>query len=123
MVARGRLGRIGEQMAVRHLEGAGMVIVERNWRCSAGEVRGEVDVVARDGEVLVFCEVKTRRGSAAGGPLVAVTRSKQGQLRRLAAVYLAGEPHGGRPVRFDVVGVLWPEGGGGATVEHVRDVC
>jgi len=123
MVARGRLGRIGEQMAVRHLEGAGMVIVERNWRCAAGDVRGEVDVVARDGEVLVFCEVKARRGSAAGGPLVAVTHAKQSQLRRLAGAYLAAEPQGGRAVRFDVVGVMWPDGGGGATVDHVRDVC
>src|SRR5690606_4685295 len=68
-----RLGRLGEAIAVRHLEGAGLEVVARNWRCSDPSLRGEIDLVARDGRVLVVCEVKTRRRAAPGEPLVAVT--------------------------------------------------
>ncbi|HEY8340659.1 MAG TPA: YraN family protein [Egibacteraceae bacterium] len=119
-----RLGRLGEAIAVRHLEGAGLEVVARNWRCSDPSLRGEIDLVARDGRVLVVCEVKTRRRAAPGEPLVAVTPRKQRQLRRLAAALVAAGAHtalGTRDLRFDVVAVSWPEGGGAAAVVHLRE--
>jgi putative endonuclease len=85
-------------------------------------VRGELDVVARDGDVLVFCEVKARRGRGTGGPLAAVTPRKQAQLRRLASAWLAASGTRAADVRFDVVGVCWP-GPGRAEIVHVRAVC
>ncbi len=66
---RQRLGRWGEGVAATHLEAHGYTILARNWRCAAGEI----DLVARDGETLVFVEVKTRRGRAYGAPEEALT--------------------------------------------------
>lgn len=109
-------------MAVRHLQADGYQILTRNWRCTHPDVRGEVDIVARDGAALVICEVKTRRGEAAGDPLAAVTPAKVAQLRRLTAAYLGACGGGAATVRIDVVGISWPSGGGRATVEHVRDI-
>ena len=60
--AKDAVGRYGEDVAVRHLTEAGLVVLERNWRCR----EGEIDIVARDGDVLVVCEVKTRRSTAYG---------------------------------------------------------
>lgn len=113
-----RLGRIGEDLATRHLESLGYAIVARNWRASVDGVRGELDVVARHGRTLVFCEVKARRRTACDDAFAAVTWSKQRQLRRLAALYLAERPEGG-DVRFDVIAVAWPPQGGAAVVDHI----
>lgn len=117
------LGRIGEQIAVRHLEAAGMRVVERNWRCADPGLRGEIDIVALEDGVLVVCEVKARRRADADDALEAVTPRKQRQLRRLAGAYVAGL--GWRPegVRIDVVGVWWPPAGGSAEVVHLRGAC
>lgn len=117
------LGRIGEQIAVRHLERAGLRVVARNWRCADAAVRGELDIVAVDGATLVACEVKTRRRAAADDALEAVTTRKQQQLRRLAAAYAAQLPWRPAHLRIDVVGVWWPPTGGGARVIHLREVC
>lgn len=117
------LGRIGEQIAVRHLERAGLTVVARNWRCADGAVRGELDIVAADGATLVACEVKTRRRAAADDALEAVTTRKQQQLRRLAAAYAAQMPQRPAALRIDVVGVWWPPAGGRAEVLHLRGVC
>jgi len=119
--ARTRLGRAGETLAARHLQERGWRIVARNWRCASREVRGEVDIIAWDGATLVFCEVKTRRDAAAGGPFAAVTPRKRARLRGLAASYLATEGARAR-VRFDVVGVLLPAAGGSARVQHMPGV-
>lgn len=111
-MARCAVGRTGEDLAAAALEVAGLRIVVRNWRPALArtrqEVRGELDIVAIEGDVLVFCEVKTRRGWE--DPLVAVTPAKLRALRRLAHAYLAETGHRG-PVRFDVVGVRLPPGG------------
>ena len=124
-----RLGRIGEQMAARHLQRCGFQIVARNWRSDSSELRGELDIVAWDGDTLVFCEVKARRGEDAGGPLAAVTPAKVVQLRRLAGAFLAERSRnagpagtGQAPVRIDVVGVCWPSTGGRAGIDHIRDI-
>ena len=99
-----------------------MVVVDRNWRFSHDDLRGELDLVAWDGPTLVIIEVKARRGTAAGGPLVAVTPRKLVQLRRLAGAWLAAHPVRAADVRLDVVGVTWPLRGGDPTVDHVVGV-
>ncbi|WP_369052862.1 YraN family protein [Kineococcus terrestris] len=119
MRAQDAVGAYGERVAVRWLTGAGMTVLDRNWRCRLGEI----DVVARDGDDLVVCEVKTRRSLATGSPLEAVTAAKLARLRRLAARWLA-EHEDVRPphVRLDVVGVTVPARGA-AVVEHLRGVA
>jgi putative endonuclease len=94
-----------------------MVVLDRNWRCDAGEI----DLVLRDGRVLVVCEVKTRSSTAYGEPVAAVTERKAARLRVLAARWL--EDHHVRPdeVRLDLVGVLLQRRGG-PVLEHVRGV-
>lgn len=120
-VATNRLGRIGEQIAVRYLESLGYQIADRNWCLAVDGLRGEIDIVARHDEALVFCEVKTRRRSEDGDEaLLAVTPAKQRQLRRLAAAYLAAAD-ARRTIRFDVVAVSWPATGGRAHVVHIPE--
>lgn len=111
------VGRWGEDVAARHLVASGLVILDRNWRCSTGEI----DIIARDGRTLVFCEVKTRRSEAYGTPFEAVTVDKARRQRRLAAAWLETAGLSVRDVRFDVVGVLCPRRGG-PQVEHRRGV-
>lgn len=100
------LGRYGEALAARYLRDRGMTIVERNWRCPDGEI----DLVALDGQCLVICEVKTRRGTGTGDPIEAVTWQKARRLRRLAAAYLRTRPDTVPDVRIDVIGVLAQRG-------------
>lgn len=109
------LGRYGESLAARHLVARGMVLLDRNWRCPAGEI----DLVLRDGDVLVVCEVKTRTSNDYGTPHEAVTPDKVSRLRRLAAAWL--QEHAARPtgVRLDLVAVLRPRRGP-SVIEHVR---
>jgi putative endonuclease len=116
--ARRALGDHGERVAVAQLTLAGMTILDRNWRCDLGEV----DIVARDGDVLVICEVKTRRGLDYGSPSEAVTWRKASRLRRLAMRWLETHDCHPREVRVDVVAVLCPDRGP-AEVEHLRGVC
>lgn len=117
MAAKDGLGRYGEEVAARHLVDAGLAILERNWRCDLGEI----DIVARDGDVLVVCEVKTRSGVGFGLPVEAVTRAKSLRLRRLAVRWLTEHDVHAPEVRFDVVGVLRPARGA-ASVHHLRGV-
>ncbi|MET7451784.1 YraN family protein [Streptomyces sp. NPDC005574] len=118
--ARRALGRYGEELAARRLTEAGMTVLERNWRCGR---TGEIDIVARDGDVLVVCEVKTRRTGAFEHPMAAVTPDKAQRLRGLAERWI--QTHGGAPpggVRIDLVGVVLPRRGA-ALVEHARGVA
>ena len=117
MGERQELGRDGEDAAAEYLTRHGMQVVARNWRCRYGEI----DIIAREGSVLVFCEVKTRRGTGFGVPLEAITAAKLSRIRRLAALWL--EEAGGHrgPVRIDAVGVLCHPDGQRA-IEHLRGV-
>lgn len=109
------IGRFGEQVAARRLEAAGLVILDRNWRCADGEI----DIVATEGDTLVICEVKTRSGTRFGDPAEAVVGDKALRLRRLSLRWLAAHGVGWRDLRFDVVTVLRrPEGG--LAVQHLR---
>jgi putative endonuclease len=109
------VGAYGERVAFRVLHEAGMRVLDRNWRCP----RGELDLVAHDGDTIVFCEVKTRRGDRYGVPAEAVGPAKARRLRALAAAWLAAHPQLRGQVRFDVVSV-WPQPAGRAAVEHLR---
>ena len=108
------LGDHGERIAAAYLTSAGLRLLDRNWRCR----EGELDIVARDGDALVFCEVKTRRGVGYGHPVEAVTSAKQRRLRTLAHRWLAAHDEHAPDLRFDVVGVLL-RGEGPAVVTHL----
>jgi len=111
---RNALGRYGERVAARHLTDQGMVVLDRNWRCDAGEI----DLVLRDGDVVVVCEVKTRSSDVCGTPHEAVGPVKLERLQRLALLWV--HEHGVTPadVRIDLVAVHRPPRGA-ARVEHV----
>jgi len=109
------LERMGEELAALFLQGQGLVVLSRNWRCRAGEL----DVVATDGVRLFVCEIKTRSGVAYGSPAEAVTPAKQARIRRLANLWLSAHRVGWCETRFDVISVLWPDHGP-ARVEHLR---
>lgn len=115
---RAALGRYGEDVAARHLAQAGLEVLERNYRCELGEL----DIVAREGRVLVVCEVKTRRGTGFGTPAEAVTPQKVRRLRRLAACWMRERDAHPDAVRIDVVSVLRGRRGP-ALVEHLRGVA
>ena len=100
--ARRALGARGEEAVAAWYEARGYQVVARNWRCSAGEL----DLVARKGRTVVFCEVKTRSSAAFGTPAEAVTRRKQLRLRHLAVAWLDGAGAPARDLRFDVASVL-----------------
>jgi putative endonuclease len=112
---RQELGRAGEAFAAAHLERLGCEIVARNYRCRGGEV----DLVAVEGRILVFVEVKTRRGGRFGSPLEAVDRRKQRRMITAAVTFLATHGGAGLAVRFDVIGILWD--GSAPRLEHVKD--
>lgn len=113
--AKDAVGAYGERVAVRYLIDQGMALLDRNWRGTAGEV----DIIARDGDDLVFCEVKTRRTETFGPPIESVGPSKARRIRRLAAEWLTISGLRPREVRFDVVSVR-PRPEGAASVEHLR---
>jgi putative endonuclease len=113
--AKDAVGKFGEDVAVRHLTEAGLEIVDRNWRCP----EGEIDIVARERDVLVICEVKTRSTVLFGLPSEAVSLRKQGRLRRLAYLWLTEHAAHAPEVRFDVVSVV-RSARGAATVDHLR---
>jgi putative endonuclease len=113
--AKDALGRYGEDVAVAHLQAAGLQVLERNWRCRWGEI----DVVAVDGDCLVVCEVKTRRSVRTGSPVEAVNHTKLARLRRLTAAWLAGQDRHFEQIRIDVIGVLRPPRGQ-VEVEHLK---
>ena len=103
---RQQLGLDGEQCAVDALVARGYVILARRYRTRFGEL----DIVARDGETLVFVEVKARRGVTFGQPEVAVHWRKRRRLTRLAESFLAEGKLHHVACRFDVVGVVWQDG-------------
>ena len=100
--ARLSLGRQGEDLAVAELARRGYQIIERNWRCEAGEV----DIVAREGSAWVFVEVRTRRSARFGSPEESVTHAKQARMIVVAEHYLAEHELAEVDWRLDLVAVV-----------------
>ena len=101
MDKRKQTGRQGEEMAASYLREKGYQIIERNWRCSGGEL----DLVAVAGNVLVFVEVRTRRGSRFGLAEESITPAKQSRLIELAETYLQEKSLSAQAWRIDVIAV------------------
>ena len=100
------LGKYGEDLACAELRRRGYAILERRYRTRFGEI----DIVARDGEVTVFVEVKARNGREFGGGAAAVTAWKQRRVSQMAIDYIARHRLHDRPCRFDVVAVEMTDG-------------
>lgn len=112
-------GARGEDAAAAYLENLGYTITARNWR--AGSL--EIDIVAQDGDTLVFAEVKTRKAGSLAAPHEALTPEKARRLAKAASLYLTSRQAWDRPCRFDFLGVTPPEGRGQPfSVEHVENV-
>jgi putative endonuclease len=122
--ARQRLGRAAEELVARDLERRGMRVLARNVRVA--EVRGEIDLVALDGSLLVFVEVKSLRASSVAGPerpALAVGPRKRRKLRSLALAWLrehAGSVPAHTALRFDVVGLRLDPAGRATEWEHIQ---
>ena len=98
------LGKSGEEFAARLVTEAGLCIITRNYRCP----KGEMDIIARDGEILVFIEVRTRRSSYRGWGEESITRQKAQRLQAIAAYYVLQQGYISWPcLRFDVVAIRW----------------
>ena len=113
---RRQLGKWGESVAAVHLEAKGFHIVDRNWRSTFGEI----DIIARDGDELVFVEVKTRRGNRMGTPEEGLTREKAEKLRQLAQLYLA-EMELDRDWRIDLVAIEIDSSGMLLRRDHIQN--
>ncbi len=114
--ARRVVGRAGEDAVAAWYEAAGFSVLDRNWRVR----EGELDLVLRRVDVIVFCEVKTRRGEAFGIPAEAVTARKRQRLRLLAGRWLGAHDTAAAMLRFDVASVR-PDGRGSWSVEVIAD--
>jgi putative endonuclease len=112
------IGRRGEDAAACHLVQQGYSVLDRNWRCRWGEL----DIVAADGSALVVVEVKTRTGHRFGTPAEAVTAAKYQRLRRLAGLWLDGQPSRFTAIRFDIVAVLLDLRTDAVAVTHIRGI-
>ena len=112
------VGRWGERRARRFLEDAGLRILDSNWR----DPEGEIDLVAADGDTIVFVEVKTRRSRLFGAPVDSLTRDKRRRLQRTALAYLTAHERLDSAWRIDVVSIEGDPRRPGARLEHLVDV-
>lgn len=110
---RRKTGSLYERKAGAYLQEQGYEILEYNYRCRAGEI----DIVAREGDYLVFCEVKYRKDDKKGTPLEAVTQKKQRTISRCAMFYIMERGLKGKACRFDVAGITGSE----EHIELIRD--
>jgi putative endonuclease len=119
------LGAKGEDLAIRYLKKRGYRIIERNYRVKLGEI----DIIAEQGDDLVFIEVKTRSDTSFGSPFESITVQKQKQLSKVALEYIGKKKCHLCPARFDVVGIQFQKGSksfGDATIELLQnafDLC
>lgn len=115
-VNRRAVGSGAEDAAIAYMAGLGCEVIARNWRCKTGEI----DLIARDGAVLVFAEVRSRTSPTRyGTALEAVTPRKCRQVRETASVYLRMNGLSGGPVRFDVVAVTFGNDGSVSELKHI----
>jgi len=110
-------GEKGEEFAARYLIREGFEVLERNWRCKAGEA----DIIACENNTLVFVEVKARNTIEAGFPEDSVTKAKRRRYETIAAYYLSQEEPSSMQVRFDVISIMFT-GEQKCFLKHHRDV-
>jgi putative endonuclease len=108
------IGRKGEDLAVDFCRKKGLLVVEKNYRTPFGEI----DIIAKDGDVLVFIEVKARAGDAYGAPFEAVDQRKRKKIRNVAISYMKRFKRE-VPARFDVISISMKQGT--PFLEHIRD--
>jgi putative endonuclease len=111
-----QIGQFGEDIAANYLRGLGYVIFERNFRST----QGEVDIIAEDGEVLVFVEVKNYSFRSLGSPYAAVNKNKRENIIHAARTYLYKRKITDKTCRFDVLTICWDESGG-RKIELIKD--
>ncbi|MGL1860911.1 MAG: YraN family protein [Pseudodesulfovibrio sp.] len=110
-----RRGDLGEDAAARYLEQQGFRVLERNWRFK----QWELDLICRDGDTLVFVEVKTRGAGTMGTPADGLNRKKQARLVKAASQYLTKKDLWDMPCRFDLAAVIAT--GESMDVDHIED--
>jgi len=110
-----RRGDLGEEAAARYLEQRGFRVLDRNWRYR----QWELDLVCRDGDTIVFVEVKTRAATTMGTPADALTSRKQARLVKVASQYLSKKSLWDEPCRFDLAAVI--DTGESMNVEHIEN--
>lgn len=110
------LGARGESLAAAFLRRAGLEVLAHNWRSALGEI----DLIARDGDEVVFVEVKTRVGGAEVAPDIAVNAAKLGRLARLAEAYLLDEGKSDVAWRVDVIAIVLDARGDVRSLDHIR---
>lgn len=108
-------GKSGESAAVQYVENLGYRIIVKNWRYK----HLEVDIIAMDGPILVFIEVKTRRSALYGAPSEAVSYHKQQKLDRAANLYISYSKHQG-DIRFDIVSI-YIDPSNHHQIEYIKD--
>ena len=109
------LGSKGEDLAIQFLKKKGYRIIKRNYKTYVGEI----DIIARDGNTIVFVEVKTRANDSFGYPFEAVNKKKRQKLKNLALLYLKSQVKES-PVRFDVLSIFYADGRK-LEIEHIKD--
>lgn len=114
MAKHNELGNQGEEIAVQYLTDKGYEILERNWR----NIHKEIDIIAKDGKVLVIVEVKTRQTDEYGNPDFAVTRRKQRMLIAAANAYIS-KNNIDVETRFDIISIFFRDGE--PIIEHIED--
>ncbi len=114
---RSRLGSRGERLAQEHLGNAGYQIVETNYRCQWGEV----DIIARDDDFLVFVEVRTRRGTSFGTPEESITKEKAQRLIATAETYLDEHQASAAQWRIDFISVEMDHQGRLKPLRHIKN--
>ena len=107
-------GKLGEELAVNYLIGKGYEILERNWH----NIHKEVDIIAKDGQFLVFVEVKARRSNEYGEPDLAVTKRKQRMLIAAANAYITRNKLDVE-TRFDIISIIFKDGE--SLIDHIED--
>lgn len=101
MNEKGRLGNRGENLALEYLKNRGYEILSNNYRCHFGEV----DIIARKNNEIIFAEVKTRSGNSYGYPEEAVDKNKIKHIRKVAEAYIADNKLSEISIRFDVISI------------------
>jgi putative endonuclease len=110
------IGKYGEDVAARYLEDRGYQILDRNWRCNLGEI----DLVAKEKNRLVFVEVKTRNGNGYGHPFEAITATKVARMKKLVNQWCIQNQRSEEKVRLDAIAILIRSGK--VAIEHLKQV-